>query len=459
MDNNISFSKIVATPTLNSWSQAYNAGKLFAVLSLEKTQEVIDNLESLNLLGKALLERLEQEFFTIENKNLETIKKAISTTFEKKTEGINISFSAGAFIENVLYLFALGKGKVFIKRENNLGLVLDSAEDSSNIGSSSGFLKDNDLIVLATDAFSQTINSGELNLSLNDGSPAEIAESLAPKIHKAENGKISAIIIKYSNPKIADPPATQAELDEASRAGETEEEIVPGESFSQFTKYLTLLKSKLRKPNIKIQPTRKLFLTIAIIIVGILIFSVFMTIQNQNNAKMHALFKDVYAQASKKYDEGKSLLDLNKNLALDSLNMAFKLLDENKSKFSKNSKEEKQILDLLAKVNKDLDANSPEKIAANLDRSKITVSIENGSGLEGVAGKAADFLKSKGYNVAATANADNYKYVGVTIKVKTSTSAFLNILKKDLSEKYTINTASSDLPNDSTADAVIIIGK
>ena len=36
MDNNISFSKIVATPTLNSWSQAYNAGKLFAVLSLER---------------------------------------------------------------------------------------------------------------------------------------------------------------------------------------------------------------------------------------------------------------------------------------------------------------------------------------------------------------------------------------------------------------------------------------
>ena len=36
MDNNISFSKIVATPTLNSWSQAYNAGKLFAVLSLQK---------------------------------------------------------------------------------------------------------------------------------------------------------------------------------------------------------------------------------------------------------------------------------------------------------------------------------------------------------------------------------------------------------------------------------------
>ena len=66
MDNNISFSKIVATPTLNSWSQAYNAGKLFAVLSLEKTKDPSE-IESLNMLGKDLLERLEQEFFVIED--------------------------------------------------------------------------------------------------------------------------------------------------------------------------------------------------------------------------------------------------------------------------------------------------------------------------------------------------------------------------------------------------------
>ncbi|MDP2585868.1 MAG: hypothetical protein Q8P29_03235, partial [Candidatus Levybacteria bacterium] len=73
MDNNISFSKIVATPTLNSWSQAYNAGRLFAVLSLEKTKDAPNEIDSLNVLGKDLLERLEQEFFAIEDKNLESI--------------------------------------------------------------------------------------------------------------------------------------------------------------------------------------------------------------------------------------------------------------------------------------------------------------------------------------------------------------------------------------------------
>src|SRR3989344_7796526 len=114
MENNISFSKIVATPTLNSWSQAYNAGKLFAVLSLEKTEELNETIESLNIFGKDLLERLEQEFFVIEDKNLDSIKKAISSIFEKEVKGVAISFAGGAFVNNILYLFGLGNAKVFI---------------------------------------------------------------------------------------------------------------------------------------------------------------------------------------------------------------------------------------------------------------------------------------------------------------------------------------------------------
>src|SRR3989344_6409805 len=194
MDNNISFSKIVTTPTLNSWSQAYNAGKFFAVLSLEKTQEVPADLESLNIIGKDLLERLEQEFFVIEDKNLESIKKAVATVFENTAEGVTISFAAGTFVNNILYLFGLGNSKVFIKRGRSLGLALVSENASSkNLASSSGFIKENDLIVLTTDAFSQVVTEEELNASLNDIEPSEITESLAPKIHKAENGKISAI--------------------------------------------------------------------------------------------------------------------------------------------------------------------------------------------------------------------------------------------------------------------------
>ena len=463
MDNNISFSKIVATPTLNSWSQAYNAGKLFAVLSLEKTKDPSE-IESLNMLGKDLLERLEQEFFVIEDKNLESIKKAVATVFENTAEGVTISFAAGTFVNNILYLFGLGNSKVFIKRGRSLRLALVSENASSkNLASSSGFIKENDLIVLTTDAFSQVVTEEELNASLNDIEPSEITESLAPKIHKAENGKISAIVIKYQNPAAA-PMDAPDDLDEGLQEKEVviEETIIDNRetpvSVSPVTKYLDLFKSKLKISSLKIQPIKKLFLIAAVGIAVILIASVFLGIQEQNKAKSRALFAQIYPQAQKKYDEGQGLVELNKTYARDSFLAAQKILQDNKDKFPTKSKESLQTQDLLKKIKDGLSLVSPID-KSGLDRSKLSITVLNGSGVEGTAGKAANILKDFGYNVASTGNADNYNYTGVTIKVKPDQSNFLNLLKQDLAKEYTIKSTSSDLSPDSSTDALIIIGK
>lgn len=468
MDNNISFSKIVATPTLNSWSQAYNAGKLFAVLSLEKTQDSTSSIDPLNILGKDLLERLEQEFFAIEDKNLESIKKAITTAFENTVEGVTISFALGAFVNNILYLFGLGNSKVFIKRGGSLGQALNAGNATSkNVASSSGFLKEADLIILTTDAFSQVITQDDLVSSLNDVEPSEITEFLAPKIHKAENGKISAIVIKYQNP-LPEPAVIQDDLDEGLLEKEVideetiaETEDAPSQAFS-FVKYLALLKSKSaswRKiPDLKIQLTKKLFLVLAIIIIGILIFSVSAAIQQQKNAKIKALFNQIYPQAEKKYDEGQGLLDISKTYARDSFLAAQKILNDNKDKFPAKSKELAQAQELLKKIDDGLAQTSPID-KSGLDRSTLSITVLNGSGKEGTAGKAANIIKDFGYNVASTGNADNFNYEGATIKVKKEKNNFLNLLKQDLSKDYTIKSATSDLDSSSPTNALIIIGK
>jgi hypothetical protein len=468
MDNNISFSKIVATPTLSSWSQVYNAGKLFAVLSLEKTRDLRPETESLNMLGKDLLERLEQEFFAIEDKNLETIKKAIFTVFQNSIEGINISFAAGFFLNNILYLFGLGNAKVFIKRDLDLGVALDSGNSTpESIASSSGFLEEKDLIVLATEEFSEVITNEDLSLNLNDAEPSQITESLAPKVHKAENGKISAIVIRYAKP-IVDSSLIQDEIIQTPQAEEIVEEVVTEIveisrpetpiAVAPFTKYLSFIKSKFKKPNINIRPTKKLFLVLAVIIIAVLIFSVSLTIQEQKNAKAKALFAQIYPQAQKKYDEGQSLVDLNKNFARDSFLAAEKILNDNKAQFPAKSKEVIQTQDLLAKIENGLSSVSPVD-KSGLDRSKLSITVQNGSGVEGTAGKAAKILKDLGYNVVSTGNADAFNYDGVTIKVKDAQSNFVNLLKKDLANDYTITSGTSDLAADSPTDCLIIIGK
>jgi len=102
---------------------------------------------------------------------------------------------------------------------------------------------------------------------------------------------------------------------------------------------------------------------------------------------------------------------------------------------------------------------APTPTTSNNSKSSIKVAIENGSGESGVAAKASSVLKSAGYTIASTGNADTFDYTGVTIQVKTSEKSILTELKSDLSSDYTITSATSDLSEGQSYDALVIIGK
>lgn len=101
---------------------------------------------------------------------------------------------------------------------------------------------------------------------------------------------------------------------------------------------------------------------------------------------------------------------------------------------------------------------NPVDKTTGLNRSKLSVTVQNGSGVAGAAGKAADILKGLGYNVSSSGNANNYDYQNVSIQVKAASSQFLALLKKDLAS-YTIGSNSADLSTSFSSDALVIIGK
>lgn len=470
---NLTFAKIVATPTNSAWSQAYSAGMLFTALSLKKKEEEVkeekedeekasedleqeDGEDSIELKseGKKILDTLEAEFFTLEEKTLETIKGAITTASSQIPKDLEFSFVAAAVVNNILYVYILGKGAIFIKRGEKFGPILKSEEELGKISAASGLLQNGDLIVLQTFGFSQVLTEQDLLSSLENPTPNDIAEALAPLVHEKNQPEAAAIILSFK-----ESTSEAAAEEEQEILKKTQEEVPSKNYLSLITPYLSSLKEKFKTSKIPLNRSKKMYLTLVIIIFAVLLASIFLAIKRQESSKREALFNSVYAQASKKYDEGKALEDLNKNLARDSLSAAQKILNDNKSKFPTNSKEEKKIEDLSKQVDSELSKVSAVDNSTKLDRSTLSVTVENGSGVEGVAGKAADILKTLGYNVKSTANSDNYNYKGVTIKVKSSKSNFIQLLKNDLSKNYTIGTTSSDLPASSPTDAVIIIGK
>lgn len=97
--------------------------------------------------------------------------------------------------------------------------------------------------------------------------------------------------------------------------------------------------------------------------------------------------------------------------------------------------------------------------ATNLDRSSLSIAVENGSGEIGAGNKASDILKNLGYHVISVGNADVFTYESVSIQMKKSKADYLPLLKSDLAQKYTVGTASADKTATTGADAVVIIGK
>jgi hypothetical protein len=69
----------------------------------------------------------------------------------------------------------------------------------------------------------------------------------------------------------------------------------------------------------------------------------------------------------------------------------------------------------------------------------------------------SDALKKLGYTVASSGNADNFDYEKTEIQLKSTKKAYLEMLKKDLGDDYTISSATSDYAGD--ADGVVIVGK
>jgi len=93
-----------------------------------------------------------------------------------------------------------------------------------------------------------------------------------------------------------------------------------------------------------------------------------------------------------------------------------------------------------------------------LERADLTIRVLNGSGVAGTAGKAKDFLEGLGYEEVEAGNAGAYDYEETEIAIKADKEAYLDLLKEDLSEKYSLAEEVGELDEDSEFDVEIIVG-
>jgi len=367
MKNPLTFAKIIPTPTLSAWSQAYNAGNLAAVVSL--TQNPSQDA-SLPVIGKDILNTLEAEYFTLETKNLTTVKQAVQTTVEKIEDTINVSLCVAVLMENVLYVCIYGKGKALMKRKNKLGVLLEQNQDNTLI-SGSGYIESGDIVILETDQFARLISHDMLLPCLEHEKLPEIAETLFPILHEKQAGNAAAVAFSYTEEKQSLVP-DEKEINE----GKTEQKI-SNEIISEKKD----VEKKKEKKNVfvhmHLSHSRKLFLTIILIILIVLGGSIYFATKKQKQTVANNLYQTTVVPAQKKYDEGKSLLDLNKNLALDDFQKAKSILTPAKGKFPPESKENQDAVLLMKKIDDALAGTSPAQTQSTPTGKSVDASVSN----------------------------------------------------------------------------------
>ncbi len=90
--------------------------------------------------------------------------------------------------------------------------------------------------------------------------------------------------------------------------------------------------------------------------------------------------------------------------------------------------------------------------------SAFKVSVLNGSGQVGGAGKVKALLENAGFKVGNTGNAGNFNFVSTQVQVKENVSVeVVNLLKKTLSGDYSVEVGKA-LPTSSAYDIVVTVG-
>jgi uncharacterized protein YxeA len=98
---------------------------------------------------------------------------------------------------------------------------------------------------------------------------------------------------------------------------------------------------------------------------------------------------------------------------------------------------------------------TPEEV----DKSKYSIEVQNGSGIEGEAGKAQKLLEDADFKVDSTANADNYDYKDTVIQAGSDIDeAWLTELRSTLSEKYTVQKTVEDISTSAKTDVIVVVG-
>ncbi|VVA44452.1 conserved hypothetical protein [Candidatus Roizmanbacteria bacterium] len=265
--------------------------------------------------GRELTAYVREKIKLIKIENLQQFDVFISNTIKEKNLPSGFSFASGYLKGNIFYLKTINQGKVYIRRNNKMALLIESDQTAS------GYIKEDDIFIFTFYRFMKLLgDESGLNQKFDHKPISEVIDEITPELLTKDDQGTAALFIKLSK---------------------IEEEIRPVNDFFEVPK--------------KINPQQKTLTFVTVFILGVILFwSVgfgYIRRTNENSSKKINLTKDLISQKLSQAEEV-SFLNISSALSLiaDSKTEANKLKKELGVKSYELSGLEKMINDSENKI-------------------------------------------------------------------------------------------------------------
>ncbi len=338
---NAKVSKAAATHSEHTYAQSYNAGKLYVTISLSSAEK------NIAALGKETLERLQREFFALDIKDLETIKKAVTSVTSELSAEIHYEIILATVVENVLYIITVGKSSGILLR-NNTAHVIAQGQEKQILGFS-GNLMPKDVIGLVTSDFLKIVSYSEF-VKVLSMEHDEMSENLAPHLIEGTTGGEAALILSLSNtkasktilpsekPDVEEPDPIEANLDKHEKL--------------QFLKNIHIAKlPTINITTLKSLSRKKIAIILAGLLIIVLLSSLFIENVNKSNAEREEKLQTILNKNEQAFEDATAILSLNRSLAVEELKVVKDDVEKELNNFPKNSSQYTTLQEFLNKVN------------------------------------------------------------------------------------------------------------
>jgi len=135
------------------------------------------------------------------------------------------------------------------------------------------------------------------------------------------------------------------------------------------------------------------------------------------------------------------------------------ILENTNEEIKKELEQQKQTADTLGDVSESSQKDSTET-TSQIHKSSLTVTVLNGGGANGSAGKTANLLLAQGYTKVKASNAQSYHHKGVTVYFSKNKQFDAENIRDIIKKTYSSTSLSEASGTEqSQSDIVIIIGE